>query len=482
MRISCRQHHLCLPRIAAALPLWLCILVSCLWLAFPLAPVEAGSGHPLLKLETGSNRLSLHAAQVPLQRLLRELAAAGVTVQADPAINPLISLQLENAPLTEGIEALLRPVNAAVSWEKSPQGWFYPHTIRIFAPGQEQRMEAVQPGRTFRTSRNPQTGALQIAGELLLRRSPTSSPQRFVQLIREQGGTILDYHQATGIYRITFASETDSQTSLQLLRQHPLVAAAEPHFAFPLAAPPASRLISLPSPAATAETGSARVAVLDSGLSAEAASRPWLVASYDAVSPENPSPDRLGHGTQMALIASGTVPPLGSPPGQRRSTPIIAIRVFDDNGITSSYSLLRALDFALENQARVISMSWGTETPSPLLEHSLEWAAARQLILVAAAGNRPTGKPVFPAAFAQVIGTGALQPDQTPWASSNYGPFVETMAPGFAAFALDRQSGPALFAGTSIAAAHTAGVIANYLASHPGATLEQVRAMLRQRP
>jgi thermitase len=89
---------------------------------------------------------------------------------------------------------------------------------------------------------------------------------------------------------------------------------------------------------------------------------------------------------------------------------VVAIRAFDNNGFTSNYTLIRGIDHAIENGARVLSLSWGSETSSSLLESATRYAAAKGLILIAAAGNAPTGNPVYPAAYDQVIGVGALTP------------------------------------------------------------------------
>jgi hypothetical protein len=92
-------------------------------------------------------------------------------------------------------------------------------------------------------------------------------------------------------------------------------------------------------------------------------------------------------------------------------SPVVAIRAFDDNGFTSTYTLMRGIDHAIQNGARVLSLSWGSETPSALLSSAVGYAAAKGLILVAAAGNAPTGNPVYPAAYDNVIGVGALNPN-----------------------------------------------------------------------
>ena len=70
----------------------------------------------------------------------------------------------------------------------------------------------------------------------------------------------------------------------------------------------------------------------------------------------------------------------------------------------------------------------------------------------------------------------ALEANGQPWAQSNYGSFVALAAPGTAIM----PTGDALggFAGTSIASAYTAHIVAVYRASHPQATSTDSRTAL----
>jgi hypothetical protein len=160
-------------------------------------------------------------------------------------------------------------------------------------------------------------------------------------------------------------------------------------------------------------------------------------------------------------MGAGTDAPAGSP--------VVAIRAFDNNGFTSNYTLIRGIDHAIENGARVLSLSWGSETSSSLLESATRYAAAKGLILIAAAGNAPTGNPVYPAAYDQVIGVGALTPDGEAWDQSNYGDFVAVSAPGLADLPVGYNGDPGIYAGTSIATAYTARRVAAILNQNPDA-------------
>ena len=122
----------------------------------------------------------------------------------------------------------------------------------------------------------------------------------------------------------------------------------------------------------------------------------------------------------------------------------------------------------------MLNLSWGSEIRSDFLEQDLNYAASRGLIIVASAGNEPTGIPVYPAAFRSVIGVGALGPDGNPWERSNFGDFVMVQAPGFASLPVGYKGDPGIYAGTSIASAFTSYLISDYLSENPNATTKEI--------
>jgi hypothetical protein len=206
-----------------------------------------------------------------------------------------------------------------------------------------------------------------------------------------------------------------------------------------------------------------------------------ILATLDTLQPGNPISDTQGHGTQMALIASGVVKPFGAVDDSAHHTPLIPIRAFDDNGFTSGFQLMQGIEFAIRNGARVLSLSWGAETRSRFLESALTEAASRGLIIVASAGNEPTGRPVYPAAYPSVIGVGALGLDGKIWKQSNFGSFVSLYAPGFASLPVGYKGEPGSYAGTSIAAAFAANRIAEYVSKHPDAGIQEIFNALRSK-
>lgn len=422
---------------------------------------------------------------MPLRQVLGRLAGEGVRVQVDPDLNPLISADFSNRKMSAALKSLLGPLDFALIWERPAGSSAIRLTeVQVFAPGRQGRVSPLERNEGFDVARNPEDGSYYLRDEIVLRPGPNLPPERLDEIVRELGGQILERDPLIGAVRVRLPAGTDVPGLIARLREEGVTDAAEPHYAYPIALPlvaPGDGGESLA--AAPIPDGRVPVAVLDSGLMAGAGLEDQVLASLDAVHPEMPITDGLGHGTQMALLAGGRVDPLGAridPGDPDDQVPLVAIRAFDDKGFTSNFAVSRAVAFARENGARVLNLSWGSEVRSEFLEAALDAAARDGMVVLASAGNEPTGRPVYPAAYASVIGVGAEAPDGTRWDQSNYGDFVSVSAPGFARLPVGYKGEPGLYAGTSVAAAVAANRVARFLSDHPTANRAEVVRMLEE--
>jgi hypothetical protein len=441
-----------------------------------------------LEVRITEDKLSLHADQVPLQTILQRLGDLGINVRIDPQLNPNISASFDDRDIREALDSILKSLSHVLIWE-SMEG---PHgattklaEIQVFKPGKEELMRPLDGRSGLSIARNPKDGSLFVKNEILLKLMPGMSSLEFKRLLRQIGGTVVDRNVALGIYKIRLPENANVPSLVEQITNHPKIAKAEPNYAYPLPMPytksaPAPSTHGFSSPPAPGTA--APVAILDTGLTPDSALENLVLTSLDIFYPNEPISDSLGHGTQMALIAAGVVRPGGVGAAYSETySPIIPIRVFDDNGFTSNYHIMHSIGFALNHRARVMSLSWGSEIRSDLLESALNYARSKDLIIVASAGNEPTGKPVYPAAYTSVIGVGALGPDGKTWKRSNHGDFVTLYAPGFAILPVGYRGDPGAYAGTSISAALVANIIANYLSHNPKATMQDVLIALNGR-
>ena len=451
-----------------------------LYVIIPLLTLLSVTGAIASDVSIHGDRLTLHADQVPLQSILQRLTDLGIKIRIDPQINPEITASFEDRDIRQGLGSILKPFDHVLIW-KSIQGPAGPipklAEIQVFRPGKKERMRPLGPRTRFAIARNPKDGSFFVKNEMLLGLNPGMSLAEFKALLRQFGGTVVDSYAAIGLYKIRLPEGSDVTSLVEQITKHPKVAKAEPNFAYLIPPPYGQTGSDIPPPGTSHFSGpgdTVPVAILDSGLSYNSGVEDFVLASFDALNPDESISDSLGHGTQMALIAAGVVKPSGVTSGAHTQSPIIPIRVFDDNGFTSNFTIMSSIEFALKHGARVISLSWGSETRSDFLETALNDARSKGLIVVASAGNEPTGKPVYPAAFPSVVGVGALAPDGKSWENSNYGDFVTLYAPGFAILPVGYKGDPGPYAGTSISAAYAANVIADYLFEHPEATTQEV--------
>jgi hypothetical protein len=180
----------------------------------------------------------------------------------------------------------------------------------------------------------------------------------------------------------------------------------------------------------------------------------------------------------MAMVVSGMVQPSSSQAIDDQGVPFIAIKAFDAEGNTTNFSIMESMAYAQEQDARVLSLSWGSPVDSQFMEDAINAARESNLFVVAAAGNEPNGQAMYPAAYDGVIAVSALGATGELWENSNYGSFVDLAAPGHAEFPVGHNGPAGYYAGTSIATAYVSGALSRYLSVHPDASEKNVLSAL----
>ena len=455
-------------------------IISLIFLTLFILP---GSIAYPLELHIAGNRISVQADSEPLRNILQALADQGIAVHADPRINPSLTVSLENRDLEQGLKILFRNLNYSLVWNAidTPAGQFIRlEEVHLFMPGGKAFTKTLSP-KTGRLAQNPDDGSIYIKNEILIRLSREIDLSEFKKFLLENGLTVSGYNRIAGIIKIILPEKSDYFTILELINKYPGIEKAEPNYAYPITRPVYSSGPVDVTPRIQAGSPSGNqipIAVIDSGLSGDYLSAPYVQTSFNCLDPEESLSDSLGHGTQMTMIAGGAVKPFGTVDDSTPYNPVIAIKGFDDDGYISNYDLMNGIEFAMNNGARILSLSWGSETGSKFLEESFDYASSKGLIILGAAGNEATGNDMYPAAYNSVIGVGALDPQGKKWEKSNYGDFVKVYAPGFASFPVGHNGKPGVYAGTSISTAFTANLIAGYLSKNPNASIKEVLTAL----
>jgi serine protease len=212
------------------------------------------------------------------------------------------------------------------------------------------------------------------------------------------------------------------------------------------------------------------VAVIDSGVWA---SHPDLsgriINGRDFINNTANSNDDYGHGTIMAGIIAATMDNSIGIAGVAHSR-ILALKAVDSQGYVYGNAVADALNYAANNGAKIISMSFGC-TNIPALSQAINYAYSQGCLLVAATGNAGSAVIDYPAAYDQVIAVGALGVNNARWSLSNYGPQIDLVAYGEGILSThigpthDTQYG--VSSGTSDACAFVAGVAALVWSQNP---------------
>jgi subtilisin family serine protease len=129
----------------------------------------------------------------------------------------------------------------------------------------------------------------------------------------------------------------------------------------------------------------------------------------------------FGHGTMVAGVIHLAAP----------TAKILPVKAFHPDGTGNLSDILSAIYFAVQNNASVINMSFDLSTTSTELNNAINYAAGKNVILVASSGNDGQQEIVYPAAMRGVMGVASTSNQDQRSSFSNYGnQIVWVAAPG----------------------------------------------------
>ena len=222
-------------------------------------------------------------------------------------------------------------------------------------------------------------------------------------------------------------------------------------------------------------TGAGVVAyVLDSGIDAshpEFGGRASLVADYIG----DGCGDCNGHGTAVAgIIGSINY-------GVAKDVTLRAVKVCNSAGSCPTDAIIAGINFVSRQKdaspytPMVVNMSLGG-APSTAMDNAVRYSIGRNVTYVVAAGNDNNYAHNYsPARVTEAITVGATdildnRAVFNSFEASNFGSVLDLFAPGKDTPSTSPGGGTVNFGGTSAAAPHVSGVVAQYLQSEPGAS------------
>lgn len=209
--------------------------------------------------------------------------------------------------------------------------------------------------------------------------------------------------------------------------------------------------------------------------------RGWDFASWDNDPTDNCGSIALGegHGTHVAGIVGAVSNNAAGVAGTAWNVKVMPLKVAASGCGLFTSDVVEAIQYATAEGARIINMSLGGND-SAAFRAAVDAARASGVTLVAAAGNHGDSTPIYPGAYASVIGVAATDRRDAKASFSAFGPHVSLAAPGVGI----RSTYPtwdgsySYLSGTSMASPMVAGIAALVLAEYPALTPDQVEARL----
>ena len=179
-------------------------------------------------------------------------------------------------------------------------------------------------------------------------------------------------------------------------------------------------------------------------------------------------PKAFGHGTMVAGIVHLTAP----------QAHIMALKAFDGDGNGNLSDVLRAIYYAADHGVQVIALNVNLLGWSKELTSAVQYAQAKNVMIVAAAGNSGTRKLTQAASLPKVLAVASTSNADRQSQSTSYGRNVFVAAPGERVVTTYPGHNYALANGTSFSSSFVAGAAAVLTQLKVSADADETRTAL----
>ncbi len=232
-----------------------------------------------------------------------------------------------------------------------------------------------------------------------------------------------------------------------------------------------------------------KVCILDTGIdNTHEDLKGSVKLQYNFTNNTNDAADGYGHGMHVA----GTIGARDNGVGVIGVAPecdFMIGKVLDNNGSGSYDWIVAGIQWAIDNGANIVSMSFGGGGSSQALSDICNAAKTAGVILVASAGNSngngSTNTIGYPAKFDSVIAVAATDANDARASFSSTGKELWVTAPGVNILStmlksgkLSNPSGYGNLSGTSMSCPHVSGMIALMLKANPSLSPDDVKTIL----
>lgn len=345
-----------------------------------------------------------------------------------------------------------------------------------------------------------------------LRQALAKFPARIVQRLPQLGAVSVDPemhrdHFAAGVSALPGITFVNGLRTRRFRSEPALVVLFRPGLPYEWQYV-ATRTNEVPDPVLRAAAG-LKIAVIDTGADLR---HPDLAAkspeTWDIVRKRADVTDLDGHGTFVSTLAAGSVSNEEGIAGFGGDAKLLIIKASGKDGMFTEVDEAAAIVYAVDHGAKIINLSIGGEGSSIIEKRAVDYAAKRNVLLVAAGGNEyEAGNPIeYPAALLQppgsrgqggvglVVGATTMAGKRAYF--SNTGTHISLAAPGDSVFGAVATTSAArdwpryalpgsrsgLYgwsSGTSFSTPQVAGAAALVWAANPNLTAQQVAGVLK---
>lgn len=371
----------------------------------------------------GREQVSADISTWDLRTVLENIASAsGWDIYVEPETRQAVSTKFKNRPPGEALKLLLGNLSFALLPQTNGPSKLYVFrnsradaTLQVKAAKKKKLIDESKP----------------IENELIVKLKPGANIDEIAKAL---GAKVVGRLDKLNAYRLQFddaAATEDARKSLEsnsevdgIENNYPISRPEQNAQLSQGSGPPLSLNIKPGNTGGQVVVGLIDTAVQKWGGPADA----FLLPGESVAGEATPDPEYPTHGTAMldALLNGASQCANGQPVNLR----VLPIDIYGNNANTSTFQIMQGLVRAIEGGANPINISSGGPVSSPLLDQIVTSALKNGISIYAAAGNEPTGAPVYPAAIPGVTGVGALGRDGKPAPFSNFGAFVDVYGPG----------------------------------------------------
>ncbi|MFV9510424.1 S8 family peptidase [Tepidibacillus sp. LV47] len=221
------------------------------------------------------------------------------------------------------------------------------------------------------------------------------------------------------------------------------------------------------------------IAILDTGVDLEHPDlKPNLVDGINLLDKKAKPQDDNGHGTNVAGIVAAVGNNSIGIAGILWRAKLMPVKVLDKKGEGDSFLVGQGIRYAVDHGADIILLSLGEPVFTPFMKEAVDYAVAKNVLIVAASGNE--GNQLnYPAAFSSVLSVGAVDQDDEYARYSNYGQQLDVVAPGDGIYTTQLGGQYTANSGTSMAAPQVAGLAALLYQKYPDLTPKEVENIIK---